>query len=413
MDKFNREENRVLDEIYKEFGEQICLFTYFGGYFDGDSLYPCTEIHSGDAKWVVDTGDIKSTFSNDHWRDLRRHYASKTCHDNKYCHVCSFNEQNNFSSSRLAGNRFFAEIIPEGLIETIRDVQKNNFDSEIKYFHWFPSHYCNFECIMCSKASSTRREAFENKNNLNKEMIPINPVSNSKNKTEIYEILKNVDAIGFTGGETILQPEVHAALDYLISINRAQHIRINLLTNASSFPDAIVQKFKQFKEVVYSVSVDGTDDIIEYQRRGAVWKDVAANTLKIRDNFPMVINFVVTAVSVFGVIDFLRWASTHKFEHITFFPVKEPGEHLVLDVIPDELKKPLLDNLYKERVNYSSNNDFDKFYLGLLDDIINLLEKSRYNDVLMKTFVKRIKLEDAVSKKPLVQVIPEWAPYFE
>lgn len=410
MDRLDRDKNKILEEIYKEFGDQICLYSYLGGFFDGKALFPCTEIHSNDVRWFVGK-DIKSTYSNEFWRNMRRHFATKTCHENEYCHVCSFNEKNNFSSSRIAGNRMFTEIMPDEVIETVRNIQNNDFDSEIKYFHWFPSHYCNFECIMCSRASSTRREAFENKNNLNRDILPIIPTA--ENKKEVYEILKKVNGIGLTGGETILQPEVHEALDYLISIDRAKYVRINLLTNASSFPDKLVAKFKKFKEVTYSVSIDGTDDIIEYQRRGAVWKEVAANTLKIRDNFPMVINFVVTSVSIFGVIDFLRWARSHEFNHITFFPVKEPGEHLSLDTMPDKLKKNLLEKLYNEKINYSGDNNFDKFYSNLLESVIVLLEQSKYDFSLMQTFIERIKLEDAVSKKPLVEVVPEWKQYFE
>lgn len=408
MSKMNLESSKLLEEIYEEFGEQICLYSYLGGYYDGQALFPCTEVKD-DVEWIV-TSDIKNHYSSPIWTNLRKHFASKTCHEIHHCKVCSYNEKNNFTSSRQAGNRMFTEIYPIGLKEALRNVIANDYkSSDILYLHWFPSSYCNYECIMCSKAASTRRDVFEKKHKLNEHILPIIP----KRKNEVLKIIENVNGIGLTGGETILQPEVHEALDHLISIGRAHEVRINLLTNASSFPDALVEKFKKFKEVIYSVSVDGTNDNIEYQRRGCKWETVAENTIKIRDNFPMVINYVLTAVSVFSVTSFLQWAYANKFDHITFFPVKDPGEHLGLDVMPDHLKKDLLQKFYAAKQDYLGDKDIDKFYYNLIESVIKLLEKSTFNQDLFEEFKVRIKLEDTASKKPLVEVVPEWKQYFE
>lgn len=408
--------NQALEEIYKEFGEQICLYTYFGVFYDGHTIFPCTEITGNSAsnykEWTVDH-NVVTTFSNSQFKTLRRHYIEKSCHDMDMCKVCSFNEQNNFGSSRQAGNNHFAELYPTPgeLVNKIRTIIQNDFYvDELLYLHWFPSNYCNYECIMCSGASSTKRHQFEIKH-LNKDKVIsiLSYPAKEQPVEQIYEILKSVNGIGFTGGETLLQPEVIAAIDYLIKIDRAQYVKLNFLTNASSFPDDVVARLKKFKQVVYSVSVDGTGDIIEYQRRGAIWATVAANTLKIRDNFSIVINFVITAVSIFGVIDFVKWISKHKLIDITFFPVKEPALHLSLDVLPAVLKNELLTTLKQEKTAYSD----ELYYLELLDSVIDLLELSQFNQTLFNNFVTSIRIEDGVSNKSLIEIIPEWAPYFE
>lgn len=406
----NDNENPLLKKVYEEFGDQICLYSYLGAYYDGKNIYPCTEIIDKTHEWKV-SWNIKETFQNSQtWIDLRKHYSKSSCHENEWCKVCSINEKNNFRSSRQAGNQLFTEIFPAELISTIKKIIANDFRSpNIIYFHWFPSNYCNYECIMCSGAASSKRLNFERKNQINDDIIPIAPYF-SLRKDQVLEIIDDINGIGLTGGETILQPEVHKVIDYLIEIGRSHEVRINLLTNASEFPDDYVEKFKKFKEVIFSVSVDGTDDIIEYQRRGSNWKQVAANTIKIRDNFPMVINYVLTAVSVFSVVSFLNWARLNFFTHITFFPVKEPGEHLSLDAMPDNMRQNLLDELNLEKNNL--DNDA-QIYINLLDDVIRFLEQSSFDIYLHYKFKYMIKLEDTASKKSLTEIIPQWLPYFE
>jgi hypothetical protein len=35
------------------------------------------------------------------------------------------------------------------------------------------------------------------------------------------------------------------------------------------------------------------------------------------------------------------------------------------------------------------------------------------NSKLLPQFISQIKIEDSASKKPMVEVVPEWKPYFE
>ena len=117
---------------------------------------------------------------------------------------------------------------------------------------------------------------------------------------DFFDLLKDVKILGFTGGETVLQPEVLKLIDYLIERDWAKNMIITMLTNASAFPDELIAKFERFKKVLYTVSVDGLGDVIEYQRRGAKWADVAANAIKINE-CPVthnIVNHVVTAINV-------------------------------------------------------------------------------------------------------------------
>ena len=84
--------------------------------------------------------------------------------------------------------------------------------------------------------------------------------------------------------------------------------------------------------------------------------------------------------------------------------VYDRTKHLSVNVIPPELKDPLLIKL--------KNNNFTGLYRDLVDQVIDILERATYDPTLLDQFIKSIRLEDSVSKKKLIEVVPEWRPYF-
>jgi len=48
----------------------------------------------------------------------------------------------------------------------------------------------------------------------------------------------------------------------------------------------------------------------------------------------------------------------------------------------------------------------------LIDKIISVINSTTYQPEFIPLFVNHIRKEDSVSKKRLIDVVPEWAPWF-
>jgi MoaA/NifB/PqqE/SkfB family radical SAM enzyme len=261
---------------------------------------------------------------------------------------------------------------------------------------------------MCSGGASSQRLTYEvNLLKLQRALL-LNDVDE-----DFYDILTTVKIINFTGGETLLQTQVHNLINYLIEQNLAKNISISLLTNASSYPTELIEKFKKFRNVVYTISVDGVGNVIEYQRRGAKWTTVEENCLKIvnTQNVSAVINYVLTAVNIFSFMDFIDWAhetnlvNTNK---IYLSPVFRT-EHLGQASLDQSQRKIILHRLNQGRTKYLSLSPKS---VELIDQVDNIINTTPFNAHYQNEFIKYIKDEDTVSKKSLAEVVPEWASYF-
>jgi FlaA1/EpsC-like NDP-sugar epimerase len=134
-------------------------------------------------------------------------------------------------------------------------------------------------------------------------------------------------------------------------LDLAKDMIITILTNASDFPDSLVEKFKKFKKVLYTVSIDGIGAVIEYQRRGARWATIVENVAKIQASpVHQVVNHVVTAVNILGAMDFVDWCYANNLKYTSISHVFQ--EHLGIAAVPPELKTIALERLTTGRKRY-------------------------------------------------------------
>ena len=394
-----------LQAIYDEFGEDICLFPFLTGWYSvvgaTNTLKPCPNIQG---RWPVTNNSMLETLNSEQWRSIRKNFITGSCRSFGGCYSCTYTEKNQSDSIRMLNNKYFADALDTDVIDIVHNVIENDYHVDKIYsLDFFPSNYCNYSCIMCNGGASSSRGAFEIKVYGKKTQPAINQVDK-----DFYQILDGIEVINFTGGETILQPQVHELIDYLIAKDMAKNISVTMLTNVSSFPDSLVDKFKKFKRVDYTLSIDGTDKVIEYQRRGANWATVQENAIKINQNFGAIVNHVITAVNVFNFVKLVEWFHKHNFD-LVILSLENTTLHLKLSAIPDELKTQLVADITTAKNNYDNNS----VYANMLNQMIDILNSFEFKPEALKAFVQRIKIEDQESKHPLVDVVPEWRPYFE
>ena len=424
-----------LEKLYQEFGANICLRPFFGAFYQTNNVVSidaesqpnsvrpcCLVVHDDRNHWDVKENSISQSINSPSWRQMRQDFLDNKFNEIVGCKVCRDNEQSGATSPRMMTNKFLCEQLNTNINETMREIVKNDLMvSNIITLDYYPSNYCNYSCVMCSGGASSQRQVFELKFLIDtQEKI----VLNAKDP-DFYELLKQVEIINFTGGETVLQKQIYELIDYLIQEKLASNITITLLTNASSYPEELMEKFSQFKGVVYNISIDGVGDVIEYQRRGCNWPTVEANSLKLLGvgYIGIVINYVLTAINVFTVMDFVDWAYSHNIgpkyiddldvSFINISPVFRL-EFLGQEVLPPELKKIAVERLQQGKLRYSAESGvLELYYTKLIDRIIHIVNSAEHRPSYLPQFKSHIRKEDTASKKSLVEVVPEWTSYFQ
>lgn len=422
-----------LDHIYQELGEHICLYPFFGAFYQTNnvipirqegapnSVRPCSIVMSNDMhKWDINNQSIHESRNNIAWKKMREDFLQNKFYEIVDCQSCSSNERSGATSPRQQNNHFMANFLNFDIAAEVKRIMANNNTvDDIYTMDYYPSNYCNYSCIMCAGGASSQRQTFEVKVMKRQERIVLNSAD-----PDFYQALSRVQVINFTGGETALQKQVFEVMDYLIENNMAKNILITLLTNASSSPDELHERFRHFKQVIYNVSIDGVGPVIEYQRRGCSWPTVEANSIRLlhHEYISTVINFVLTAVNAFDIMNFVDWCYKNNVgpktaeemgnSYINVSPVFRV-DHLGVAALPDPLRHRALDLLHQGRQKFTADSVYDNFYRNLVDKFVGVIESIPYNAKYLPEFVEHIRLEDQVSKTKLVDVVPEWRPYFQ
>ena len=414
-------ENRI-DLVYQELGSRICLYPFFGSFYEtfnilgpGDtrcnSVRPCSlvPLHPGGVRaWDVET-TIRDTRNNATWQRIRLELAAGQLNQIPECQVCITNEAQGLTSPRTENNRFYSEFLSVNIVDRVNEILANdNQVTDVYSLDYYPSNYCNYSCIMCSGGASSQRLAYE----VNLQKLPRKLVLNSVD-SDFYDILSTIEIINFTGGETLLQTQVHDLIDYLIAKDLAKNIVITLLTNASSYPTELIQKFPLFKQVIYTISVDGTGAVIEYQRRGARWSTVEETCLRIVNTpgIAAVINYVLTAVNVFSFMDFVDWTYQVNLKNKIYLSPVFRTEQLGVGALDPAQRTTVLSRLRQGQEKYASLANAQQ-QVDLINRVVAVIDTTPFDPEYQTQFIKYIHDEDQVSDKTLAQVVPEWAAYF-
>ena len=406
-------------QLYDTYGERMCLAPFVNSFYSTcgvvapdqtvvNHVRPCSIIRAG-RQWDIQNNNITESRNTQVWKDLRQSFLDGKLTD--VCSTCINAERAGASSPRQLNNEYLFEHLDIDIMSEVQRIIDAGLTADKVYaIDYMPSNYCNYACVMCYSGASSQRYTFDIKQGIELK-YEINPVD-----ADFFDVVKDVKILGFTGGETIQQPEVIQLIDYVIEQGLAPDMIITILTNASDFPDSLVEKFKQFKRVLYTVSIDGVGDVIEYQRRGARWEAMQKNIAKIHAS-PVheIVNHVVTAINVLSAMDFVDWCHANELKFVSASHVFQ--EHLGIAAMPPKLKSLALERLKEGRKRYEhyllpEYNNYEYGYVQTIDRLISTVESVEFKPEALDRFAKHIKIEDTASKKPLVEVVPEWAPWF-
>ena len=234
-----------------------------------------------------------------------------------HCHQIEKNQQN--SLDRVSNRVWYLKTLHQVGEDLHFFDDPSNFKLKMLDLRW--QNTCNFACIYCSPELSS---SWANELNL----PPY--ISGDALKESLEYINKNLDSVDhvyLAGGEPLLIKENLPLLTKLYELKPEVEIRIN--TNLSVINNNIYNLIKQFKNVHWTVSIDGIGDEFEYVRYGGKWRVFLKNLECLRKDFKK-INFnstwcILTAHGVLDCIDFLQNLGFHENTFIVN-PLDSPAE---------------------------------------------------------------------------------------
>jgi sulfatase maturation enzyme AslB (radical SAM superfamily) len=296
----------------------------------------------------------------------------------KQCSYCWYREDNNLHSPRHDIINF-----------------ANGADT-IKLLSINLGNYCNAECITCNGNSSSKRNMWAKKHS------PVEFIKQTISASEEqldFSQYPNLSTIILIGGEPMLHPNTKPLLKKIIELGIAKDITISFNTNASLFDSEIIDLLTQFKSIAVTLSIDGAGVYFNYQRRPLLWnsvKDISLQWMNISES--IVINYVVSAVSVWGFNDFVSWFSSlpesiqDKNPEVTFTHVTDKL-YLTLNVLTEEQKAEWVASASEHRFKQS---------------VIDILSSAEFSPMLVGRLREQIKLEDINATIKFAEIFPNW-----
>ena len=219
----------------------------------------------------------------------------------------------------------------------------------LKYLEVGFSTHCNLACRMCSADYSSKWATIMN---------PGKTVSVGYNlDVDAFDVdLSMINLIKIVGGEPMMAPQhdkfVEKLLDGHCDLSK---LTLVYFTNATKMPTpSIISFWKKVKHVIVNFSIDGYNEVNEYQRPGHKWSTIQ-DTIDRYKLMSEEINITMYTHCVVTVLNVLHMKSFYKWHQETF----GDNDSLSVDVTesPDHLSLRNQTAEFKERaITYISAN---------------------------------------------------------
>lgn len=383
-------------------------------------------------------------FNNDYMKSLRKTMLEGAVPAS--CKKCYDEEAQGISSKRIweTGTWHYEGVdIPELIKQTAED---GSVPYKLQYLDLRLGHTCNLKCIMCSPHDSSMWVAEH------KKVFPIiqSPVIRSQMEwnqadfnnywhekpefwAEVFDQIPNIKQLYFAGGEPLLIKEHRIFLEEIIRRGYADKILLRYNSNALLVDDAMIDLWKHFRKVKFSISIDGIGERLEYIRYPTDWKKLEAVLWKLEaapDHIHTNIELAVQLLNIKHIPEFIKWKITSGFKklnmgtnvvgqqlgggianaHLLWIPTwmnlrvlpKADKEHV--RELFEELKDWLWVNYTQDREFWVTNPYGWKRWEGMLDFM-----DSEDQSYLLPDFKEFITTMDKQRKTDFKQVFPELA----
>ena len=359
----------------------ILPFIHFNGYMDGTAR-ACCDSQKSFTDIDLNKESIENSFNSNEYKKLRIDMLNDV--QNEYCSACYKLEEQGIQSSRNKWNEHHIKKI-KPLIEKINKTKK--FDGKIKpefvSLDLRPSNIYNFKCRTCNDGFSTKwQEEKKDFYSVNQNILYFGKetVSNINKVNFILneKSLKQIEVIYFAGGEPFVLDEHFELLESIIDKKR---ISIMYNTNFSILKykgKTIFEYLKDFRNVHFSISLDGLGEVGEFVRTGFDNKVFNKNFMLLKwaiehyKNISYDFQYTCSVLNAFNFFDFLKELN-EDHNLINFHWVKYPFWYNTIHF--DEIKSDII-RLYKQNLYKIESEKLKNSLLAFIE----YLEKSTVSD---------------------------------
>lgn len=371
------------------------------------------------------------------------------------CTRCKKEEESGIRSRREYENddwgKWFGDMSLEKVLPiTEEDGTIDTTKQDIEFMDIRYGNFCNLKCRMCGPTDShkwyddfvktTGRTHYKDTH----ETIQLTKNSKGKWHTDQYDWFQNnnrywdnfekygpnAKKLYIVGGEPLIIAEHQESLERLVASGKAGKIQLEYNTNLTMVPDRLVHLWEQFKQIRIGVSIDGIDDVFNYQRTPAKFDAVYKNMMTLQNNERINLKawfaYTVTPMNVFHTAEFMKWKLTEsgldKFNPlegmrpiITHHMCHSP-KYYNIKVLPQYLKEQVSAH-YQEHKDWVMTTDFsDKVknnFVKVLDGIEKFMMSEDYSEEWLDHFVDQTKKLDAVRDQNILDIVPQYKDLFD
>jgi len=302
------------------------------------------------------------------------------------CQKCWNLEENGIKSDRQVKNAAL-DFYWNRDIENIKNDAINGKLDRVLMLKLFTSYTCNATCISCGPGSSSSWAQ------LNHRTDPKIPLSKYKfvdlDQVNTQVDFKELKMLSLIGGEPLYEKKNFDLLEHIIELGNTS-IFLSMVTNGSVKLSTRQKKIlSKFKNINFSVSIDGTESVFEYLRYPLKWADLKDNLnffWEVGGNVSS--NYTLSNLNVLYHTRTLKWFDENNLVY-SINPIYRPT-WLQPRALPESIKKVLKQQL--------SATDYNTF-IGPIHTEQDQLD--------FQTMLSQIKIQDTAKKIQMKHYLPE------
>ena len=391
---------------------------------------PCCEINIKNSKFTgqktfsIHDSTVDQFMTSDYLQYIKQQLDSGNRLSE--CQDCWNKDDKKIKSLRQAMNdtatRNQGDQIENTWLKLFVDKSRDNRDYLIISADVKLSNVCNFSCVMCEPAFSSRiHSEWKSQQSVSfvQEKLLHNPTyfsdivdnyQNLKGYKHLKSILNdNLKHLKLLGGEPLLDRELFRVLEEVSPENK-KNITLLFITNGSQDLLSTRQRLHEYQDVIFIVSLEGINDTQDYARNGSNWFEIERNILQAREHgIKVTIKHTLQALTVIHLDKLLSWCHQHKLP-ISFGVLSEP-DYLGLAVLPDSLRALALnrlDSIGDLEVIQDTEGDNSESEIIDVKNIKNLIASVDSNTMLFEKFLEYITWYERNSVLKLKDICPEF-----
>ena len=246
------------------------------------------------------------------------------------------------------------------------------------------------------------------------------------------EVLPNVKRINFIGGEPLVVKEHYTWLRHIAQNGWAENIELHYNTNATTFPNELLDLWSMFKGIVLSISIDAVEDLAYYVRFPSKWRVIQKQVNKLKEfskdkkGVTVQTHVTLSVLNLHDLPNVLAWCEDnyntwhHTWEWgnwgyqncLPHFNFVEWPQNMSIKHLPEKQKHKMITMLDEQYAKFAAKNlpEWEQHSIENIKGIKNILTQPRDN-TMWQHFIDNTRASDNFRSVDICDYIPWMEEY--